>query len=154
MKYFSEDCSADNQAEGEHTIRAKSKDPSDLSRKSSGITRVLVVDDDPDIQDLVSVVLETEGYECTAVSNGVKALEKQNKGKFDLIILDYMMPEMDGSQVCETLRKRGDHTPILFLSAAKDMEKRVSGFHPGAILKKPFDISELLTTVSHLAESH
>ena len=119
--------------------------------------RVLVVDDDRVIQQLLEVNLELEGYEVVATAaDGKEALEKIAELKPDLVILDIMMPKMDGLEVCRRLRADPDlaKIPVILLSArAQDMDIR-EGLEIGAsaYLTKPFDPVELLEVVGRLAK--
>ena len=108
--------------------------------------KVLMAEDDPSVRKAVQRVLELEKYEVTAVNDGRQALEVLNKQKFDLIVLDVMMPFADGLTVCKESRHRGVTTPILLLTARHEVGDRVAGLDAGAddYLVKPFEIDELL----------
>ena len=114
--------------------------------------RVLVVDDDPDVRDSVGRALRSSGYEVTTVSSGSDALDSVARSPVDLIVLDVLMPVMDGFEVCRRLRERGDRTPILVLSARNAVDDRVTGLEAGAddYLVKPFALRELLARVQAL----
>lgn len=111
--------------------------------------RVLVADDDPKILKVVGEALRQEGYSVTTATNGATALQLCRSQSPHLVILDVMMPEMDGLDVCARLRGAGSQVPILILSACGDETDRVVGFRLGAddYLVKPFSISELLLRV-------
>jgi len=116
--------------------------------------RILVVEDDPAARRLISYTLEQEGHRVLTASSGPEGLEKAREEEPDLLILDVMLPRMDGFQVCRRLRSESctSHTPILMLSAkARDIDK-ASGFKVGAdeYLTKPTDPSELVSRVQSL----
>jgi DNA-binding response OmpR family regulator len=114
--------------------------------------RVLVAEDQADIRDLLVLNLRSAGYEVTAVADGVAALASQNEVASDLLILDLMMPGLDGLEVCKALRARGHGTPILMLTAKSTELDRVLGLELGAddYLTKPFSLAELLARVKAL----
>ena len=108
--------------------------------------KVLIAEDDPAVRKAVQRVLELENYEVTAVNDGQAALEALSKSRFDLAVLDVMMPFADGLTVCREARHRGILTPILLLTARVEVGDRVAGLDAGAddYLVKPFVIDELL----------
>lgn len=116
--------------------------------------RVLIVDDDPDILRLVSYSLAQAGFEVLTASNGRQALEVVQKQLPDLIILDLMLPDVDGVEVCRTLRQResSQRIPIIMLSARGDEIDRVIGFELGAddYVMKPFSPRELVLRVKSI----
>jgi len=116
--------------------------------------RVLIVDDDPDIQRLVSYNLSQAGFQVTTASSGRLALETVQKHPPDLIILDIMMPDIDGMEVCRTLRQRENsrRIPIIMLTARADEIDRVVGFELGAddYVMKPFSPRELVLRVKSI----
>src|SRR5689334_15915270 len=113
--------------------------------------RVLIVDDDPDIQRLVSYNLLQAGFAVSTADSGRAALESLQQQPPDLIILDLMLPDIDGMEVCRTLRQRETavRTPIIILSARGEEKDRVSGFESGAddYVVKPFSPTELVLRV-------
>lgn len=115
-------------------------------------TRVLLVEDEKNIRDVVKLNLELEGYEVVAVDNGPDAIKRAQDEVFHLIVLDVMLPEMDGFEICETIRIRDDNTPILFLTAKDSFEDKIKGLKKGAddYLTKPFNLEELLLRVKSL----
>ena len=123
--------------------------PADNYRMSPTI---LVAEDQADIRDLLVMNLRNAAYEVTAVADGVAALASQNERASDLLILDLMMPGMDGLEVCKALRARGRSTPILMLTAKSTELDRVLGLELGAddYLTKPFSLAELLARVKAL----
>ena len=114
--------------------------------------RILVADDDRAIRDAVGRALELEGYDVATVPDGAAALERTMTDPPDLLVLDVMMPGVDGLAVCRSLRRQGDHTPILVLTARTEVSDRVSGLDAGAddYLPKPFALDELLARVRAL----
>jgi Response regulators consisting of a CheY-like receiver domain and a winged-helix DNA-binding domain len=88
---------------------------------------ILLVEDEENLQEALKLNLELEGYEVTAVDNGTSALKAVKNEYFDLIILDIMLPEMDGIAVCENIRIQNNEVPILFLSAKNSSADRVLG---------------------------
>jgi two-component system response regulator MprA len=108
--------------------------------------KVLIAEDDSAVRKAVQRVLELENYEVTAVNDGQAALEALSKSRFDLAVLDVMMPFADGLTVCREARHRGVLTPILLLTARVEVGDRVAGLDAGAddYLVKPFVIDELL----------
>ena len=113
---------------------------------------VLVAEDQTDIRDLLVLNLRSAGYAVTAVADGTSALATQLAQPCDVVILDRMMPGMDGLDVCKALRARGSATPILMLTAKSTELDRVLGLELGAddYLTKPFSLAELLARVKAL----
>ena len=111
--------------------------------------RILVVEDDPHLGAGVVENLRAEGYGVEAVVDGRQALEWLAGNSCGLVLLDVMLPEIDGFTVCRTLRERGDNTPVLFLTARGDSADRVRGLEAGGddYLAKPFHLRELLLRV-------
>jgi len=113
---------------------------------------ILVAEDQADIRELLVMNLRNAAYEVTAVADGAAALASQNESASDLLILDLMMPGMDGLEVCKALRARGRNTPILMLTAKSTELDRVLGLELGAddYLTKPFSLAELMARVKAL----
>lgn len=113
---------------------------------------ILLVEDEENLQEALKLNLELEGYEVTSSYDGADALNVIRKEHFDLIILDVMLPEIDGITVCETIRLNNFSIPILILSAKNTSADRVLGLKKGAddYLTKPFNLEELLLRVSNL----
>jgi len=113
---------------------------------------ILLVEDEENLQEALKLNLELDGYEVTSSFDGADALQQFQKEHFDLIILDVMLPELDGISVCETIRLSNNETPILILSAKNSSADRVLGLKKGAddYLTKPFNLEELLLRVSKL----
>ncbi|WCN36261.1 response regulator transcription factor [Aneurinibacillus uraniidurans] len=115
------------------------------------MVRILVVDDEPHIRELVSLYLKDEGFDIVEKSNGVEALDYAENNSIDLVILDIMMPQMDGWVLCTKLREFGD-MPILMTTAKGEAQDRIHGFKLGTddYLVKPFDPVELVLRVKAL----
>ncbi|MEP6738739.1 MAG: response regulator transcription factor [Caldimonas sp.] len=113
---------------------------------------ILVAEDQTDIRELLVMNLRGAGYDVTAVDSGTAALASQNERASDLLVLDLMMPGLDGLEVCKALRARGRSTPILMLTAKSTELDRVLGLELGAddYLTKPFSLAELLARVKAL----
>jgi DNA-binding response OmpR family regulator len=110
--------------------------------------RILLVDDEKPIQTLLSFPLQRDGYEVTAASDGREALERFGQEHFDLVVLDLMMPKMDGLEVCRRLRARSD-VPIIMLTAKAEETDKVFGLELGAddYITKPFSMREFRSRV-------
>jgi two-component system, OmpR family, alkaline phosphatase synthesis response regulator PhoP len=108
--------------------------------------RILLVEDETDISDLIKFNLENEGYKIIAVKDGVDALQRFKEESFDLIIMDVMLPHVDGLTVTENIRLSNSNVPILFLSARNTTQDRIAGLKRGGddYLTKPFNLEELL----------
>lgn len=114
--------------------------------------RILLAEDEEHLLEAIKLNLELEGYQVVAVNDGKKALRAFSEERFNLIILDVMMPELDGFQVCEKIRLENNEIPILFLTAKSTSEDRVQGLKKGAddYLSKPFNLEELILRVGIL----
>jgi two-component system alkaline phosphatase synthesis response regulator PhoP len=110
---------------------------------------ILVVDDEEHLAQGIAENLEAEGFRATTVGEGRQALELIRRGGFDLVLLDVMLPGLDGFTICETARQEGIQTPILFLTAKGSVDDRVHGLEAGGddYLPKPFHLDELLARV-------
>ncbi|MEI9808475.1 MAG: response regulator transcription factor [Bacteroidota bacterium] len=115
-------------------------------------TSILLVEDEENLHEALKLNLELEGYDVTSVYDGAAALTAVTAEYFDLIILDVMLPEMDGISVTETVRISNNEVPILILSAKNTSADRVLGLKKGAddYLTKPFNLEELLLRVHKL----
>jgi two-component system OmpR family response regulator len=111
--------------------------------------KILVIDDEASIRQIVETRLKLAGYEVITAADGVEALEKAATYQPDLIVLDIMMPELDGTELCRRLRAKGDRTPIIFLSSRDDEIDRVLGLELGGddYVGKPFSPRELVSRV-------
>jgi len=114
--------------------------------------RVLLAEDDRATRESLVRALQLDGYDVRAVNDGAAALEAVEEHDPDLLVLDLMMPNVDGLTVCRRLRSRSDHTPILIATARTEVSDRVSGLDAGAddYLPKPFALDELLARVRAL----
>ena len=110
---------------------------------------ILVVDDEPNLAEGIIENLRAEGYEVGYAPDGVRGLESARDGEWDLILLDVMMPGLDGFAVCAALRAEQNQVPVLFLTAKDETDDRVQGLAAGGddYLTKPFDLRELLLRV-------
>ncbi|MCY7409310.1 MAG: response regulator transcription factor [Chitinophagales bacterium] len=114
--------------------------------------RVLLVEDEKNLLEAIKLNLELEGYEVETAETGPAALRKFDDQRFNMVILDIMLPELDGYKVCQTIRVNNSETPILFLTAKDTSEDKVLGLKVGAddYLTKPFNLEELLLRVKVL----
>ncbi|MFJ3220398.1 response regulator transcription factor [Kitasatospora sp. NPDC086801] len=114
--------------------------------------RLLVVDDEPALRDALESSLAFEGYEVATATDGYEALESVERDRPDLVLLDIMMPRMDGLTAVRRMRSRGDTVPVLMLTARDAVGDRVTGLDVGAddYLAKPFELDELLARVRAL----
>lgn len=124
---------------------------SDEKKKS-----ILLVEDEENLHEALKLNLELEGYDVTSAFDGVSALNAVHDEYFDLIVLDVMLPEMDGISVAETIRISNNEVPILILSAKNSSADRVLGLKKGAddYLTKPFNLEELLLRVHKLIDKN
>ncbi|RYD97952.1 MAG: response regulator transcription factor, partial [Sphingobacteriales bacterium] len=113
---------------------------------------ILVVEDEENLHETLRLNLELEGYEVTSAYDGISALKAVQEEYFDLIIMDIMLPEIDGFSVTQNIRLTNDEVPILILSARNNSEDRVKGLKKGAddYLTKPFNLEELVIRVQKL----
>lgn len=118
--------------------------------------RILVVEDEKHLNRIISEAVEDEGYSVDSCYNGLEALEYLECAGYDVIILDVMMPKMDGFELVRRLRSRGDNTPVLFLTARDAVADRVQGLESGGdyYLTKPFDFKELMAVVRVMARKY
>jgi DNA-binding response OmpR family regulator len=118
----------------------------------TGYMRVLLVEDDERIVDFVQRGLKAEGYAVEVARNGLDAIALGSAGKFQAIILDLGLPDLNGRQVCERLRDAGVSTPILMLTARDTVQDKVTGLRSGAddYMTKPFAFEELLARIEAL----
>jgi len=117
---------------------------------------ILLVEDEENLHEALKLNLEMEGYEVTSAFDGSEALTKIANEYFDLIIMDIMLPEVDGISVTESIRVNNNEVPILILSARNSSEDRVLGLKKGAddYLTKPFNLEELLLRVNKLIDKN
>jgi DNA-binding response OmpR family regulator len=119
--------------------------------------RILAVDDDENILNLERTILEQKGFDVTGARGGAEALRLLAEQTFDLVLLDVMMPEVDGFTVCRKIKEdaRLKDTPVIFLTAKGGGEALAEGFESGAVMyiNKPFTANKLLTIVNTMLES-
>jgi two-component system alkaline phosphatase synthesis response regulator PhoP len=112
--------------------------------------RIVIVEDEAHLAEVISDNLELEGWSVDIVTDGGKALAAIREGRPDLVLLDVMLPNMDGFTICEALRSEGNRVPILFLTARSGADDRVRGLEAGGddYLGKPFELRELILRVN------
>lgn len=115
---------------------------------------ILLVEDEENLLKTIRLNLELEGYIVTTATNGIEALKEFRKGNFNLVILDVMLPEMNGYDVCEQIRKENATVPVLFLTAKGSSSDKIQGLKLGAddYLTKPFNLEELLLRIQILVK--
>ncbi|MCR5250707.1 MAG: response regulator transcription factor [Lachnospiraceae bacterium] len=118
--------------------------------------KILIAEDESDLAEVLSAMLTHAGYTVDAVENGSLAVEHCRNDAFDLIMLDVMMPVMDGITAVQEIRRLGVTTPVLFLTAKSEIEDRITGLDAGAddYLTKPFAMGELLARVRAMTRRH
>lgn len=124
----------------------------ETSRRKSEVImtkKILCVDDEPAILELIQYNLESNGYEVATATDGQIALDKLAQGKFDLILLDQMLPKVDGLTVLKKMRSNANLTPVIFLTAVDTEESKIAGLISGAddYVTKPFSVKELLARI-------
>jgi two-component system, OmpR family, response regulator MprA len=114
--------------------------------------RILVVDDEPAVREVLERILQLEGFEVSMAHDGREAVRSQATAPADAVLLDVLMPELDGLEVCRRMRDTGDRTPVLMLTARDEIGDRVAGLEAGAddYLPKPFALEELLARLRAL----
>jgi two-component system, OmpR family, alkaline phosphatase synthesis response regulator PhoP len=114
--------------------------------------RILVVEDSTDLATVLCDRLRGEGYDVESVADGASALQATELGSFDLMLLDLMLPRVNGFEVCRELRRRGQGTPILILTARSETVDKIVGLRLGAddYVTKPFDFGELIARLEAL----
>ena len=114
--------------------------------------RILLVDDEEELAEPLQRILTNQGYMVDSANSGDRGWELVQNGDYDLLILDWMMPEKSGVEICSQLRQQGDSTPVLILTAKDTLDDRVAGLDSGAddYLVKPFELRELLARVRAL----
>ncbi|MDX1935548.1 MAG: response regulator transcription factor [Flavihumibacter sp.] len=117
---------------------------------------ILLVEDEENLHEALKLNLELEGYSVSSAMNGTQAIKLMQEQYFDVVILDIMLPEIDGIEVLESLRVKNNDTPVLILSAKNNSADRVLGLKKGAddYLTKPFNLEELLLRVQKLIEKN
>ena len=114
--------------------------------------RILLVEDDRQVGEFIAAELTAAAHECVYATDGEQGLQQAREGDFDAMVFDRMMPKLDGLTLLKTLRRDGDQTPVLLLSALGEVDDRVQGLHGGAddYLVKPFSMAELLARLEVL----
>ncbi len=114
---------------------------------------LLLVEDNFDLAETIIQYLELEGMTCDHAASGEAGLKLARENDYDVILLDIMLPRMTGLDLCETLRKKGEDTPILMLTARDTLKDKLAGFESGTddFLVKPFDMPELIVRINALA---
>jgi len=112
-------------------------------------TRILVVDDEPYITDLLGAALRFEGFAVETASTGGEAMTMAERGRHDLVLLDVMLPDVDGTEVCRRMRAHGNRTPVLFLTARDATDDKIGGLTAGGddYVTKPFSLDELVARI-------
>jgi two-component system OmpR family response regulator len=115
--------------------------------------RILIVEDDVEAADAMARGLTEAGHDCITAADGEEGLTASRDGEFDVMVVDRMMPKMNGVQLVESLRREGDRTPVLFLSALGEVGDRVDGLQAGGddYLVKPYAFAELIARIEALA---
>ena len=130
-------------------LRSSARHDDRVQRANIGEQRLLVVDDEHSIVDAVSTALRYEGFTVETAMSGRSALAAVQEREFDLIVLDVMLPDVDGFEVASRLRADGIETPILFLTARTGLDDKAAGFGVGAddYVTKPFSLAEIVMRV-------
>jgi two-component system response regulator MprA len=118
----------------------------------SGEPRVLVVEDDRELRELLVRGLREQGFDTSSVGTGAEVIERATSGPPDALVIDIGLPDSDGRDVCQALRSRGVHSPVLFLTARDALTDRLSGFDAGGddYVTKPFAFEELVARLRAL----
>ena len=116
--------------------------------------RILIVEDEENILEMLTLNLELEGYDVFRAVEGRQALKYFKSAKYDLVILDVMLPEIDGFGICRSIRQENQHVPILMLTAKSDISEKLEGLKMGAddYMTKPFVLEEFLLRVHNLVK--
>jgi len=111
--------------------------------------KILIIEDEPNIRELVRYNLKTNGYECISAEDGIMGITMVHREKPDLILLDIMLPEKNGLDICRELREEGNNTPIIMMTAKTEESDKVMGLECGAddYISKPFGIREMLARI-------
>ncbi|SDH20503.1 response regulator transcription factor [Microbacterium sp. 77mftsu3.1] len=130
--------------------------PAPLTRVDGSPVRVLVVDDEANLSDLLRMALQNEGWDARTAANGQEALNLVREFAPDLVVLDIMMPGIDGMEVLRRLRGAGNDVPVLFLTAKDAVEDRIAGISAGGddYLTKPFNLEEVVVRLRGMARRH
>ena len=117
---------------------------------------ILVVDDNENIREVLAVILSGSGYRCESAKNGVEAMQRVRQARFDAVVTDLEMPEMDGIALTREIRQHFSSLPVMVMTGHSDEEYRESAFRAGAkeFLSKPFDISDLIKKLHGMLPGH
>ena len=130
--------------------------PIPMTRIDGSPIRVLVVDDEANLSDLLRMALQNEGWDARTAANGQEALTLMREFGPDILVLDIMMPGIDGMEVLRRLRSAGNDVPVLFLTAKDAVEDRIAGISAGGddYLTKPFNLEEVVVRLRAMARRH
>jgi len=117
---------------------------------------VLVVDDNESIREVLAIVLSGSGYRCESAKNGVEAMQRVRQARFDAVVTDLEMPEMDGIALTRELRQQFSSLPVMIMTGYSDDDHRETAFRAGAreFLSKPFDIPDLIKKLHGMLPAH
>ena len=117
---------------------------------------VLVVDDNESIREVLAVILSGSGYRCESAKNGVEAMQRVRQSRFDAVVTDLEMPEMDGIALTREIRQQFSSLPVMIMTGYSDEDHRESAFRAGAreFLSKPFDIPDLIRKLHKMLIGH
>lgn len=130
--------------------------PAPLTRPDGSPIRALVVDDEVNLSDLLRMAMQNEGWDARTAANGQEALNQIRDFGPDLLVLDIMMPGLDGMEVLQRVRSSGNDVPVLFLTAKDAVEDRIAGISAGGddYLTKPFNLEEVIVRLRGMARRH
>ena len=119
------------------------------------MSKILIVEDERQLAKVLAKIFAKHNYSAEYVHDGIKGLEYLESGNYDVVVLDVMMPKMDGITMLKAMRAKGDNTPVLILSAKSEVEDKVLGLDSGGnyYLTKPFDTAELLACIRAITRS-
>ena len=117
---------------------------------------VLVVDDNESIREVLAIVLSGSGYRCESAKNGVEAMQRVRQARFDAVVTDLEMPEMDGIALTREIRQQFSSLPVMVMTGYSDDDHRETAFRAGAreFLRKPFDIPDLIKKLHGMLPGH
>lgn len=118
--------------------------------------RILVVDDNEDIREILAIMLSQTGYGCDSARNGAEALQKVSQSKFDAVVTDIEMPEMDGITLTRQLSQDTSHLPVMVMTGHSDDDYKEIALRAGAreFVNKPFDVPDLITKLHRMLLGH
>jgi len=127
-----------------------------MPTENAANARILIIEDEPAITEFLRTGLTYEGYQVVIAPDGLTGYQALQRGAFDLLILDIMLPDMDGFTLCQKIRQEGNDIPILMLTARRSITDRVTGLDLGAddYVTKPFSFAELLARIRALLRRH